>query len=60
MWDEWDFEECSMPCGGGVRNGIRTKLAEEEYGGTCEGVANKEEDCNMDPCASNYFLLINL
>ena len=60
VWDEWELGECSMPCGGGVRNGTRIKLVDEEYGGTCEGVAYKEEDCNMDPCPSTYYVLMYL
>ena len=50
VWGEWKYGECSALCGGGVLTYNRTKIVVEENGGTCEGAANKEEECNTNPC----------
>ena len=57
-WDTWVHGECSKTCGFGTRTNNRTKLVEEENGGTCTGQSSEIEDCNKDPCPSTKTLSI--
>ena len=50
QWGEWKFGECSATCGNGTRTNTRTKLTEEQNGGTCSGSTNETESCNVLNC----------
>ena len=53
-WNDWQFGECSVSCGGGTRVDTRTKAKEEAYGGTCEEDGNQREvECNIEECPRN-------
>ena len=50
-WNEWQYGECSRPCGGGKRINTRTKKTEEKYGGSCKKEAYVwTQECNPQPC----------
>ena len=53
-WDEWVYGDCSKSCGGGVRIKTRVKVAQEEYGGICEGEPSAKEPCNNQNCPGKY------
>ena len=44
--------ECSTACGIGTRVKTRTKLVEEENGGTCTGKTEELETCKIKECPS--------
>nr|XP_018668081.2 hemicentin-1 [Ciona intestinalis] len=52
-WGSWDV--CSVSCGGGSRNRIRT--CSEPYplngGRPCSGSSSQLDHCNVDPCSVN-------
>ena len=50
QWGEWKLGECSATCGNGTRTNTRTKLTEEQNGGTCSGSTNETETCNVQNC----------
>ena len=50
VWGKWNTGNCSESCGGGFRINYREKVVEEMFGGTCEGDADMEEDCNTHEC----------
>jgi len=50
-WNEWEFGECSVDCGGGERIDTRTKSVEEMHGGFCDPEGDlRAEHCNPEPC----------
>ena len=51
QWGSWtEFSQCHKSCGGGKTFRTRTKLVTEKYGGTCQGLAKFEKECNMQDC----------
>ena len=54
-WGEWT--ECSRTCGGGARARRRTcKILDGAFQVACTGRLVDTEDCNTNPCPSNYQL----
>ena len=51
-WGEWETEECSQSCGGGIRIHSREKTVEELFT-ICEGDGYYDEDCNDQECPGN-------
>ena len=50
-WGPWtEFSKCDKSCGGGKTFRTRTKLVTEKYGGTCQGLAKSEKECNIQDC----------
>ena len=50
-WGPWtEFSQCDKSCGGGKTFRTRKKLVTEKYGGTCEGLAKFEKECNTQDC----------
>ena len=58
VWDHWEIGECSKTCGTGTRTNIRTKLIEEQNGGTCSGDPAEFEACNTMDCPTGTFQYI--
>ena len=58
VWDHWEIGECSKTCGTGTRTNIRTKLIEEQNGGTCSGEPAEFEACNTMDCPSGKRIYI--
>ena len=50
-WSNWDF--CSETCGIGIRTRKRSKIKDEEHGGSCFGLANDKKACKMKECPGN-------
>ena len=50
IWNDWIIGECSATCGTGTRINNRTKLVEEEHGGTCTGKYTETEECKIKEC----------
>ena len=50
VWTEFDYTECSNPCGPGTREGNRSILIPAQHGGQeCTGPTEVTEDCNSEP-----------
>ena len=50
VWTEFDYADCSNPCGPGTWVGRRSILTPAKYGGqNCSGPSEVTEDCNSDP-----------
>ena len=50
VWTEFDFKDCSNPCGPGTWVGRRSILTPAKYGGqNCSGPSEVTDDCNSDP-----------
>ena len=60
MWDEWVSGVCSVTCGTGTEVRTRTKLVEEDFGGTCTGQNHEIVTCDMDPCPSKKLYPYNV
>ena len=50
QWGEWATGQCSAKCGGGERINTRTKVVEEDHGGSCTGLPTNTERCNSESC----------
>ncbi|XP_063678147.1 SCO-spondin-like [Bolinopsis microptera] len=61
---EWssfsDWSECSVACGGGSQNRIRScsNPAPENGGVDCNGDDSEYQDCNADPCPAKWMPVI--
>ena len=53
VWNDWVQGECSKTCGTGTRTNHRTKLVDEEFGGTCSGQPSEIEECFITECPGN-------
>ena len=59
-----DFGECTVTCGGGVRQKERlcNNPEPKRLGKTCEeqelGPGIETESCNPDPCPGNFILIL--
>ncbi|XP_061570036.1 SCO-spondin [Cololabis saira] len=54
-WSEWtEWSQCDAPCGGGVRQRIRTCSAPPPKNGgrDCEGMTQQSHSCNMQSCTN--------
>ena len=50
-WGPWEFNKCSVTCGGGTKTGVRRVVTQaEDDGKDCTGPSIKEEACNTDAC----------
>ena len=53
-WNDWDFGECSVTCGGGTRTDKRTLKTKEMNGGFCDAMGGQREtSCNTIGCPGN-------
>ena len=50
LWTDWG--ECSVTCGGGLRNRTRECLNPLHGGADCVGPSEQAESCNEHPCPS--------
>ena len=50
LWTVWG--DCSVSCGGGLRNRTRDCINPEHGGAACEGPSEQAENCNEHPCPS--------
>ena len=54
-WSLWRKDgDCSVTCGIGTQNLIRSKIKEEENGGYCENKTVMTERCKLPPCPGKY------
>ena len=50
-WGEWEYESCSVTCGGGSQTGVRRPVVQAQNGGRpCTGPALEERACNEMAC----------
>ena len=62
-WGAWStWSECTATCGGGIRTKTRecTDPPPEFNGANCQGLPNKESECNTEECAGTVFILFYL
>merc|ERR1711997_1322779 len=51
VWGDWEYDVCSVECGGGIEPMMRVKTQEARFGGIeCEGEGYGEQECNSHPC----------
>ena len=56
-WGEWEERECSVSCGGGLRQNYRPKLVQELFT-ICEGNGSFIEECNSQKCPGSKFIYL--
>ena len=54
LWSDWDT--CTVTCGGGTQNRMRTcdNPAPANGGANCVGDSTEPSNCNTDGCPGNY------
>ena len=60
-WSDWgDWSTCSLPCGGGTQDRLRTCTnPPPAFGGAqCTGESNEIRSCNSQPCPGKKAMLI--
>ena len=58
VWGDWEYDVCSVECGGGTQPMVRIKTQEAMFGGQeCEGEAYAEQACNEQPCPGKGLFL---
>ena len=58
LWTDFQYTECSNPCGGGTSVGTRSILRRANYGGKeCTGPSEVTSQCNSDPEGGMTFYL---
>ena len=61
LWTEFQYTECSNPCGGGTMVGTRYIFRPAQYGGkSCSGPSEVNATCNSDPEGGMAFFLKTL
>ena len=51
VWGDWSsWSSCSTTCDAGIESRTRTKIRVESPGGICEGSANDQKSCKIQPC----------
>ena len=57
IWGDWsNWSSCSTTCDAGIESRTRIKSSVESPGGICEGSANDQKSCKMQPCPGKYFI----
>ena len=60
-WSNWgNYSICTVTCGNGTQIKTRTKNIEEEHGGSCPGLSQKDRQCSNVPCPGTYYTNINI
>ena len=50
-WGPWEYNSCSVTCGGGTKIGVRRVVTQSSKDGKkCTGPSLAEEDCNTQAC----------
>ena len=60
-WNDWQFGECSVTCGGGQRIDTRTVQTEATCGGVCmPDDSERVVHCNTEACPRKAIITHNL
>merc|ERR1712179_534223 len=51
VWGDWEYDVCSVECGGGTRVDTRTVATEAMHGGFCDAEGDmRVQECNPEAC----------